>query len=252
MRFAGTNEMSLTATDRGTNVNTVSGTSFGFSPASNCTAGALVILCLSADNSVNGGATNNITGVTDSLGNVWRARQLSICDNGAANAGVQGGIYTTDQSAGAITTGTTITVTFADSTAAKAWALNEVTAAAGKYAIVVTGGNGSAQTASATPTVTTGSIAVGDLTVGMVAIEGGNVTPTADADTTNGNWSALQYPWTGTSTGGIGLIVQTKVQTTTASTQTYDPTFVAARDLIASWLQVREVAPKTLALAGVG
>lgn len=244
--------MALTGTDRGAGDNAVSGTSFGFSPASNCTAGALVVLCLSADNSVTGGATNNITGVTDSLGNKWIARQLSICDNGAANAGVQGGIFTTDQSAGTLTTGATITVTFADSTPAKAWALNEVTAAAGKYAIAVTGGNGSAQIASAAPTVTTGSIAVGDLTVGMVAIEGGNVTPTADADTTNGNWSALQSPWTGTSTGGITVLVQTKVQTTTASTQTYNPTMVSTRDLIASWLQVREVAPKTLALAGVG
>lgn len=244
--------MALTKTGRGTNANTVAGTSFGLSPESNFTAGALAVLCVSADNSVTGGATNNITGVTDSLGNVWRSRQLSICDPGAANAGVQGGIFTTDQSAGALTTGTTITVTFADSTPAKAWALNEVTAAAGSSAMALTGGNGAAQFAATAPTVTTGTIDVNDMVFGMVAIEGGGAVVTADADTTNGNWSAVQYPWTGSSSGGIGVVVQAKLQTTTASTQTFNPTLNVARDLVCSWISVREVTTKKLSLSGVG
>lgn len=244
--------MALTATDRGGAANSVGGTSFVFAPASNFTGGALAVLCISADNSVTGGATNNITGVTDSLGNVWRARQLSICDNGVANAGVQGGIYTTDQSAGAITTGTTITVTFGASTPVRLWALNEVAAAAGSSAMALTWGTGSAQIASSAPTVTTSSINVGDLVIGMVAIEGDVVTLTADADTTNGSWSAAQFKTTGGSTGGGSIVVQTKLQTTTESTQTFNPTISAARDLVCSWISVREVTGKKLAACGVG
>ncbi len=244
--------MALTKTGRGANANTVAGTSFGFVPESNFTAGALAVLCVSADNSITGGATTNFSSVTDSLGNVWRSRQLSICDPGAANAGVQGGIFTTDQSAGALTTGTTITVSFGASTTAKAWALNEVTVAAGSSAIVLTGGSGAAQFTATAPTVTTDTIAVNDMVFGMIAIEGGGAVVTADADTTNGNWSAVQYPWTGSSSGGIGVVVQAKLQTTTASTQTFNPTLNVARDLVCSWISIREVAPKTLALVGVG
>ena len=243
--------MALTKTERGTFTDTVAGTSFGFVPESNFTAGALAVLCVSADNSITGGATTNFSSVTDSLGNVWRSRQLSICDPGAANAGVQGGIFTTGQSAGALTTGTTITVSFGASTTAKAWALNEVTAAAGSSAIVLTGGSGAAQFAATAPTVTTGTIDVNDMVFGMVAIEGGAVV-TADADTTNGNWSAVQYWWTGSSTAGIGIAVQSKLQTTTASTQTFNPTIPVARDLVCSWISVREVTTKKLSLSGVG
>lgn len=243
--------MALTATSRGTNVDTVSGSSFSFSPTSNLTAGALAVLFLSADNSSSGGSTNNTNSVTDTLGNTWRKVVSSVCDPGVANAGVQGSAFVTDQSAGQITTSTTITVTFGAATVAKAWAIQDVTAAAGKQAVPLASGNNTQQTASTTPTVTTGTISVDDLVFGMAAIEGGGAV-TADSDTTNGTWSSLANPWTGTATGGICLGVQSKVQDTTASTQTYNPTLGAARDLICSWLSIREIAPKNLALAGVG
>jgi hypothetical protein len=245
--------MALTGTDRGTGTHNTSATSFTLNPGSNFTAGALAVLCIAADNSVSGGATNNITGVTDSLGNAWRARQKPIFDNGAASAGVQGGIFTTDQGAGTLQTGTTITVTFGTAAVAKTWTLMEVTAAAGFKAMALTGANAAGQAASSAPTVTTGTIAVGDMVIATVAMEAGTTqTLTGDADTTNGTWSAAQYAEIGSTTSGSAIGSQCKVQTTTASTQTFNPELGLTCDLICSWISVREVKAKPLALAGVG
>lgn len=245
--------MALTGTDRGTGKHQTSASSFTLNPGSNFTAGALAVLCIAADNSSTGGSTNNISSVTDSLGNLWRARQLPIFDNGSASAGVQGGIFTTDQSAGTLQTGTTVTVSFGAATVAKTWTLMEVTAAAGSQALVLTGANATGQPGSSGPTVTTGTIEVGDMVIAMVAMEAGTTqTLTSDADTTNGTWSAAQYNEIGSSSSGSAIGSQRKVQTTTASTQTFNPTLGLPCDLICSWISVREIAPKKLALAGVG
>lgn len=245
--------MALTGTDRGTGKHQTSASSFTLNPGSNFTAGALAVLCIAADNSSTGGSTNNISSVTDSLGNLWRARQLPIFDNGSASAGVQGGIFTTDQSAGTLQTGTTVTVSFGAATVAKTWTLMEVTAAAGSQALVLTGANATGQAGVPAPTVTTGTIEVGDMVIAMVAMEAGTTqTLTSDADTTNGTWSAAQYNEIGSSSSGSAIGSQRKVQTTTASTQTFNPTLGLPCDLICSWISVREIAPKKLALAGVG
>lgn len=245
--------MALTGTDRGTGTHKTSASSFTLNPGSNFTAGALAVLCIAADNSSTGGSTNNISSVTDSLGNLWRARQRPIFDNGSASAGVQGGIFTTDQSAGTLQTGTTVTVSFGAATVAKTWTLMEVTAAAGSQALVLTGANATGETSSLAPTVTTGTIEVGDMVIAMVAMEAGTTqTLTSDADTTNGTWSAAQYNEIGSTTSGSAIGSQRKVQTTTASTQTFNPTLGLPCDLICSWISVREIAPKKLALAGVG
>lgn len=245
--------MALTGTDRGTGTHKTSASSFTLNPGSNFTAGALAVLCIAADNSSTGGSTNNISSVTDSLGNLWIARQLPIFDNGSASAGVQGGIFTTDQSAGTLQTGTTVTVSFGAATVAKTWTLMEVTAAARSQALVLTGANATGQPGSSWPTVTTGTIEVGDMVIAMVAMEAGTTqTLTSDADTTNGTWSAAQYNEIGSSTSGSAIGSQRKVQTTTASTQTFNPTLGLPCDLICSWISVREIAPKKLALAGVG
>lgn len=245
--------MALTGTDRGTGKHQTSASSFTLNPGSNFTAGALAVLCIAADNSSTGGSTNNISSVTDSLGNLWRARQLPIFDNGSASAGVQGGIFTTDQSAGTLQTGTTVTVSFGAATVAKTWTLMEVTAAAGSQALVLTGANATGQAGSSAPTVTTGTIEVGDMVIAMVAMEAGTTqTFTSDADTTNGTWSAAQYNEIGSTSSGSAIGSQRKVQTTTASTQTFNPTLGLPCDLICSWISVREIAPKKLALAGVG
>ena len=128
-----------------------------------------------------------------------------------------------------------------------------MTAASGYQALVVTGGNATGQAASSAPTVTTGTISVGDMVIATVAMEAGTTqTYTDDADTTNGTWSASQYAEIGTTTSGSAIGSQTKVQTTTNSTQTFNPTLGLTCDLICSWIQVREIQPKRMTLAGVG
>jgi hypothetical protein len=80
--------------------------------------------------------------------------------------------------------------------------------------------------AGATSTVGTPSIAntrpqSGDLVVGYGAFHAGAVT--ADADTTNGSWSAAVTAQIGTTPASFTAIMQTKIVTATG-TQTYNPT----------------------------
>jgi hypothetical protein len=91
-----------TINNRGTGTHNTAATSFTLTPGSNCTALAKIVLCVAADNSSSGGATNDFTTVTDTLGNTWIKRQSPVFDNGAASAGVQGAIYETDQTAGTL------------------------------------------------------------------------------------------------------------------------------------------------------
>lgn len=86
-------------------------------------------------------------------------------------------------------------------------------------------------TSNTTPSATSDSVIVGDAVVGIIATLGpSGDTFTADADTTNGSWSAATE--SGTSGGSAGanstLNVQTKVATGTG-TQTYNPTLGTAR-----------------------
>jgi hypothetical protein len=77
-------------------------------------------------------------------------------------------------------------------------------------------------------------------------------TYTDDTDTTNGTWSASQYAEIGSSALGISIGTQTKIQTTADSTQTFNPTLGSACDLRPSWIIIREVKRKLLAMSGVG
>jgi hypothetical protein len=218
-------------------------------------AGSLAVLCLAADNSVSGGATNNISSVTDSLNNVWYLRHKPIFDNGTTSAGEQGLIAVTNMSAGALQTGSTITVTFADATTAKAYALWEIVPSANGVPVYVTGGvqAGSAVGATGTYTITTGTIPVADIAITVHAMESGTTqTYTADTDVTNGTWSSVQYSEVGTTTSGCCIASQYKIQTTTASTQAMDGGVLLAADSVGAWAQFSEVQVKRLALAGVG
>jgi hypothetical protein len=248
--------MALGYTARGTSAsNASSSTTYAITPGSNFAAGSLAVICLSADNSSSGGSTNNISSVTDTHGNVWRARQTPIFDNGAASAGIQGGIFTTDMSAGVLTTGSTITVTFGVTLTAKSYALWEVTPTAGWIPLFLAGGNqaGVAVTAGATYTITTGSIEVADVVICCVAMESGTTqTYTADTDTTNGSWSSVQYSEVGSTTSGNCIGSQAKTQTTTGSTQSYDAVLAAAADSVGCWASFTERQVKRLSAIGVG
>jgi hypothetical protein len=237
-------QAALTGTDRGTGTNATSATTFTLSPASNFTAGAMAVLVIAADNSVSGGATENFTSVTDSLGNTWTEQNTVIFDNGAANAGVQGAFYTTLQNAGTLQTGTVITVTFADTNPMEAWTLMEVTAGAGKIVGVVRSGDGATHTGT-TPTVTTSSITNTNMVIGGLFNEQGTVqTVTEDGDTTNGTWSTQQTNEVATTGAGMTVSSQRKIVTATA-TQTFNPTLGTSSDVILGWLELAEVSAYT-------
>lgn len=237
--------MALTGTNRGSGNNNTGATSFGLSPTSNFTGGTMAVLCVAADNSITGGATNNITTITDSHGNTWTKRQSPIFDNGNASAGVQGVIATTMQDKGVLTTGSTITVTFADSTTAKTWTLTQVASAANTRVSFITGADSAGQTTT-TPTVTSGSITSGDIIIAAAFVEAGTTMTlsTDDTDVSNGAWGnsgVSQYNEIGTTTSGSVITSNFKV-TTGTGTQTYNLTYSISSDIIMSWIQLREVA----------
>jgi len=235
--------MSLTVTARGTFTHNTSGTSFTCAVASNCTAGACIVICIAADNSAAAGSSNNFTTVTDSLGNTWTKHQSPVFDNGAASAGVQGAIYSTVQDVGTIQTGTTITVAFGAATVAKTGCFWEITAAAGFRANFRTGANkaagatGTAVTLGASP-----SVNIGEALVAAVYMESGTTqTYTGDSDSTNGTWNTAQYAEIGSTTSGSCCGSQVKLQTTANSTQTYDATLGISSDYHGSYAIFQEV-----------
>ncbi len=230
--------MALTGTDRGTGSHNSSSLTFTLSPDSNFAAGSMAVLCIAVDNADSSGQAHSTFTVVDTLGNVWTRRASPLYDPGSASAGVEGAIFTTPQTLGALQTGTVITVTFDALTVAKAWTLMEVAPGAGNAVSFVTSGvNTGAGTG--TPTVTTGSITSGDMVVGCGHAENTD-SWAGDADTSNGNWSAHQHNGVGTTTSAISITSQRKVVTGTA-TQTYNPTRTSS-DCILSYIVLHESA----------
>jgi hypothetical protein len=244
--------VALTTTNRGTGTHNTGASSFTLSPGSNCTAGALVALCVAADNSSSGGSTNDFTTVTDTLGNTWTKRQSPVFDNGAASAGVQGAIYTTDQAVGTLQTSTVITVNFGSSPVAKTWTLTEITPGAGRTASFRTGGDKSAgATGTALTMGASASLASGECILAAFFIEAGTTQTlsAADTDTTNGSWSTNQYAEIGSTTSGSVIVSQAKV-VTGAGAQTYDVTLGISSDYHGSYIIVQQDPVKLTADAG--
>lgn len=234
--------MAITVTNRGTFTHNTSATSFTCSPASNCTAGRIAI-CISADNNSSGGATNNITNVTDSLGNTWTVAPSTavVFDNGAAAAGVQGSIWTTAQNAGLLQTSTTITVTLGTATTAKSGTLTQISSSLGTVSVRTSGAKSAGATGTAATLGASASVNVGEAILAAFFIEAGTTqTCTGDGDTTNGSWTALQYAEIGSTTSGNCCASQAKIQTTAASTQTYDVTLGISSDYRGAWVIFKE------------
>lgn len=235
--------MALSGTNRGSGNHNTSAGSFTLSPTSNCTANKMIVLCVAADNSSSGGSSNDFTTVTDSIGNTWTFRQTPIFDNGAPSAGVQGLIATTNQNVGAITTGTTITVSFGSSPTAKTWTLTEISGSVGNVGYVT--GNVGTGAFNPVPSITSSSITSGNAIIAAVFMESGTAQSIAtdDTDSSNGNWGnsgASQYNEVGATTSGSAIASNFKI-TTGTGTQTYNLTLNGACDHIAAWIEVREI-----------
>lgn len=227
--------MALTGTNRGQGAtNTPDEFALVVAPASNCTAGALLVLCANWDNTGSNGI-DPFDSIFDSQGNTWTPRVASLNDPGAPNAGVAGRIFTCPQDVAALTTGDTITVSFGlIKVVGRVWTLMEFTGNGPHYSA-----SGQETSASGSPTITTASISNGQAVVGMIGREGNDAVSTEDTDTDSGTWSAAQTAGIGTTTAGQQICTQRKIVTADA-TQTYNPTFAASRDNVELWLSVAE------------
>lgn len=216
--------MALAGVNRGTGT-TTSSTSFSISPSANISTGSVAILAISMDNSATGGDDpSSYFGVTDSLGNSWRRVRNSMIGGVGVSGGVSLSVYhcivTTP-----IRTTDTISCTIGTA-ATMAYTLTEITAASGNIPQLVQDRVGSGT--STTPSLATSyNVQVGELTFGAVGIEYGSPSITPDSDTTNGSWSTHQTATTGTTTSGQAISTQYKVQTTAASTQTFNQTITS-------------------------
>ncbi|MBK6942492.1 MAG: hypothetical protein IPH13_20140 [Planctomycetes bacterium] len=240
--------MALSGAARGSgSTNTAGQSTLAFSPGSNCTAGAMLVLCVAYDNSGTNGA-DPYSSITDSLGNTWTSRQNILIDPGAANAGLALRIFTTLQDAGTLTTGSTVTVTFGSTTVCRSWTLTEFTSNAGRP-LYITGGGETATTAS--HSLVTGSIATGQAVLCAVGREGADTESTTDSDTTNGNWSTAAVARRGSGATGSSICSQYKIVTAQGA-QTHDVTYASSRDACEAWVRIGEslvTTPPAAALA---
>jgi len=231
--------MAITATVRYSNGGTSSETAFTFSPASDFTAGSFAVMFVAADNSAAGGASNNITSVTDSLGNTWTKYQSPLYDPESANQGIQGGVFTTSMDAGTITTSTAISVNFGDATTAKVVVLHEVTPTTGYRIVYSSSGNGNGTT-NAMFSEITGSITANNIVLCVCFMEGNYDLNAADSDTARGSWSSRTSIGVGTEVSGVKLSTQYKVVTGTG-TQTFNVSVTFSCDMTGSWIELSEV-----------
>lgn len=233
--------MSLTVTLRKAGATgTASAGTFAFSPASNCTAGQLLVLVFTSENSAAGG-TNPYSSIADSLGNTWTRRVYNHSTAGTANDGVCLNFFTTQQNAGTVTTGTTITVTYGTNTPGEGAVLWEVSSNTGSADYV--NGNTTAGYWSIA-SIVTDTVAVGEVIFGALARTGG-VTASGDSDTTNGTWSTQQTAVPGFNYANVTS--QYKIQTTTPSTQTYDDggSWGSNNRFVIGWIRVQETSSAT-------
>lgn len=246
--------MAITATARGTAArSTGASTTFTFSPASNFGAG-VAVLAVAMDNSIADGTAQVTFTCADSIGNTWTRRVTGVRDPASGGDGVEYSIWETAQSSGTLTTGTVITLTFGTAVDAIAVTMTEMAGTGIAYSASGVGTGSS----TASPTVTTSSLASGDGVVGVCFNErGSSQVVTYDSDTTNGSWATNQTSQTAASgAGGMTCVSQVKV-TTGAGTQTYNPTFGTSTDTICGWISYAESGGggptiKTLAALGVG
>lgn len=245
--------MALSATNRGSGGNVTSATTVTATSSGAFAAGSWGVLVLAYDNQGSAGADNYSSIANDSRGNTWTSRQASLIDPGAAGAGACLRIFTCAQNAATILNGTTVVVTFAAAVVAKAWVLYEVTAS-GTISYVTGNLSNSTTlwTAGAAPTITSTSIASGDMIIGGCGAEFATSSITGDADTTNGSWSAIHAAASGgTTSSGMCVGAQWKV-VTAAGAQTYDCTIANSADSTVAWIQLHESQnpTRTAAVAG--
>lgn len=244
--------MALTVTSRGTGThNTGATTLVPGGRTATLAVGSMGVLCIALDNAGSAGSTLIAPNSwTDAKANVWTLRENRLYDNGAASAGIEMAFYTAPITVALLTTDLgTMTWKTGVSPVAKAWTWYEVIPSGSNTVAYSTGGDIAGATA-ANAQVTTGTIAVGNAVIAGYFSE--NVAAvTQDSDSTNGSWTAQQTATVGTTTSGVRIATQQKVQTTTPSTQSYDVT-VSSQDRIAGYIVLAELVAVTGTGVGTG
>lgn len=149
--------------------------------------------------------------------------QTGLNDPGAASAGVAARcncyVVTT-----AIPSGTNISISWTGTVVVRAFAMAKVSSTVqGTVTFRAnSGATGTNVTAAVAGALTTASVTSGELVLCWVACEWG-VNLVADADSTNGSWGTMITTFNGTTAAGIGVGIQGKTVTGTA-TQQFDPT----------------------------
>jgi len=223
----------VTVTAAGTGNSATSTATLAFNCGDSFAIGDVIVVQIAADNNGASGVTS-LTSVTDAKSHTYVLGQRTL-DPGAAAAGQTNGIAYTKVTTAMITTDQ-ITVNFSPNTTAKAAVVWKLSPGIGYRIITPTAvAVFEAGAATGTPSITTSSIPIGDVVIAGLAVES-NGAVTADADSTNGVWSAQA-----TATGNTGTLLtssriasQAKIVTATA-TQTYNPTLTSA-DCIAGWI----------------
>lgn len=200
-------------------------------------SGSIGVLVIAADNSISGGGTQNLpASISDTQSNTWTLRQTGIYDPGAANAGVEIGIYTSVLTTG-LTPTDTLTCTYQTTNVpVKSWGIWEFAPTGGGVMSYVTGAVGSGAN-TATPSVTTGSITSGDYVIGLCGAETSNDFA-GDTGSTNGAWKTQLTFGRATLSGGMAFTTQWK-KTTATATQVYAPTLGAA-DTMIGWISIND------------
>lgn len=233
--------MALSQNNRGTNQNGTAGLTFTLSPATNCTAGALLLFAVAYDNAATNGA-DPYSSIADGHGNTWTSRLNVLNDPGASNEGTVLRLFESYQNVSTLTTSSVITVTFSTNVTAKVATLTELIGSTGTPTYVT---GATATGTSATPSITTGSITSGNYVFGVTSQEGGGA-QTGDSDTTNGTWSTQQHTVTLlTGVANQGITTQGKVTTGTGA-QSYDTTINNTRDWCILWAEYNEVAASSM------
>lgn len=232
--------MTLTAVRRHQAGSLTAGTTYPFSPIADFTPNTLALLMLAYDNSAAAGADPFVS-VVDSVGNVWIDRGATINNGGSvANAGICLRFLTA--TIARLATTDVVTVTFNTVTTAKSVILLELGSdVAGRAPAVWSVVNGGSGGNTVNPSFTVGPINVGDMLIPTLAYAD-NPSATGDSDTLNGTWTAADSGITASPTGDLNArsISQRKLQTTAASTQTWNLTMARTGAYAFRYAIVRE------------
>lgn len=224
---------------RGTANETVSDTSLSITIANANVAvnNVLVSACVTDNTSTGGGQTTDHS-YGDSGSNSW----IKLYEQ--SNAAAAAGAVTLSWAYTKVTTGltsgsSTVTLTTASATSAKACSLHEFSLAGSDYTISTGGATGSEADGTLDPTVTLSGLASQEyLLLGASALENGNCWDAADAD-----YTAIADSHTGACGAGTRVAVRPAYRIATLTTDTYSPSSNTAADAASVLAALKENAP---------